>query len=236
MSNSKPSLAQFRQCEGTNCMFVTKGVSYPVGSIIAFVSSRIGLSPNQLSLISGLVATLGCIWAVAWLDSPILSGMVVLLTLHFSYAIDCADGVLARATGRTSSFGAVLDKVVDTYVSIVPMGILAFGGLSLASTSKQPWFFALFIVFLFARISISVTVWLKDAIRKIPRVGPTEPRARNWSRLIARTAGNFVDTPAFYSLLGLSWMVGGFWKLIAVYTPVLLVILVGYLFAAREEL
>ena len=88
---------------------------------IATALGRLGLTPNGLTVL-GFVGT--CAAAVAaGLQSWLLAGVLVLTFGIF----DMFDGALARATGRTSKFGAFLDSTLDrTGESLVLAGV-AFG-------------------------------------------------------------------------------------------------------------
>ena len=74
---------------------------------IARLFGRVGLTPNMLTLIGFAIALVGaCLAATqAWL----LGGLVV----AFGAIFDLFDGALARATNRTSTFGAFLDSTMD---------------------------------------------------------------------------------------------------------------------------
>ena len=88
--------------------------------VVAFLG-RIGLSPNSVTLLGLVVAgasayllSVGNLWA----------GGVVLLA---SGMFDFFDGALARASGRASSFGALLDSVVDRLSeTAVLLGLLLY--------------------------------------------------------------------------------------------------------------
>ncbi len=80
-----------------------------------------GLSPNVLT-VCGLLLALG----VAWILSTgqfFLGGFLVLL----SGAFDLLDGALARASGRSTRFGALLDSVFDRFSeAALFLGLLAY--------------------------------------------------------------------------------------------------------------
>ena len=87
---------------------------------VARVFARTGLSPNALTLIGFAVAVVGAILAAqqGWL----LAGLVV----AFGAVFDLFDGALARATGKTSKFGAFLDSTMDRAgEAVVYIGIAA---------------------------------------------------------------------------------------------------------------
>jgi Phosphatidylglycerophosphate synthase len=74
---------------------------------IARLFGRVGLTPNMLTLIGFGIAIVG-----AWLAATqawLLAGLVV----AFGAIFDLFDGALARATNRTSNFGAFLDSTMD---------------------------------------------------------------------------------------------------------------------------
>jgi len=71
--------------------------------------ARTGLNPNYLTIL-GLLLSL----VVAWVLSQghfFLGGFLVL----FSGAFDLLDGALARASGRVTKFGALLDSTFDRF-------------------------------------------------------------------------------------------------------------------------
>ncbi|HUP83108.1 MAG TPA: CDP-alcohol phosphatidyltransferase family protein [Candidatus Limnocylindria bacterium] len=94
---------------------------------IARVFGRVGLTPNALTVIGLLIAVIGAYFAAtqAWF----IAGLVV----AFGAIFDLFDGALARATGKTSNFGAFLDSSLDragegvVYIGIVVAAVL--GGL-----------------------------------------------------------------------------------------------------------
>lgn len=69
--------------------------------------ARTGLSPNMLSL-AGFAGNAAAAWLVIRGDL-VLAGIVYL----FFSAVDLLDGAVARATGRATPYGAVLDAVLD---------------------------------------------------------------------------------------------------------------------------
>ncbi len=92
-------------------------VELPVVSVLA----KLGISPNAITMagligagISAYIIATGNLWA---------GGIVMLV----AGVLDLFDGALARATGRASRFGALLDSVVDRLSEIVLLlGLLIF--------------------------------------------------------------------------------------------------------------
>ncbi len=96
---------------------LTSYVEEPVAAGLA----KIGVSPNAVTLF-GLVGA--GVSAYLFSIEFLWVGGVVLLAAG---AIDLFDGALARATGRVSKFGALLDSVVDRLSEItVLLGLLLF--------------------------------------------------------------------------------------------------------------
>jgi hypothetical protein len=99
-----------------------------LGIVVAHGARLLGLSPNAVTVVAGLIGLLGG----ALLASPrwALFG-VALLYLHG--VVDSADGQLARMTGRVSDIGRVLDGVagyvthIAVYCSIVAV-VIGRGG------------------------------------------------------------------------------------------------------------
>lgn len=99
---------------------------------------RIGVSPNQLSIL-GFLGNLAAATVIA-LGHPLWGGVLFLI---FSLC-DLWDGALARLSNRTSTFGAILDSVLDRLSEVA----IFFGLLILILSGKVYFAFALPILFL----------------------------------------------------------------------------------------
>lgn len=88
---------------------------------VAGFFGRLGFSPNALTLVGFGIAVVGAALAAAqlWL----IAGLVV----AFGAIFDLFDGALARATNKTSSFGAFLDSSFDRLGEAVVYGGIAIG-------------------------------------------------------------------------------------------------------------
>ncbi|MEU9143153.1 CDP-alcohol phosphatidyltransferase family protein [Streptomyces sp. NPDC048349] len=87
-------------------------VNRPTGRYLAAGSYALGLTPNQVTLISAAFS-LGAAAAVA-LSAPSWGlGIAVWAALAVGFAFDSADGQLARLRGGGSAAGEWLDHVVD---------------------------------------------------------------------------------------------------------------------------
>ena len=89
-------------------------VNRPLGRIFAAVAHQLGLTPNQVTSISALFTFIGiAVVALAPPSIPVAVGVTVALVL--GYALDAADGQLARLRGGGSLTGEWLDHVIDSF-------------------------------------------------------------------------------------------------------------------------
>lgn len=86
---------------------------------VAAVFVRTGLSPNALTVIGFGIAVIGAYFAAT--QSWLVAGVIV----AFGAVFDLFDGALARATGKTSRFGAFMDSTFDRMgEAVVYIGIV----------------------------------------------------------------------------------------------------------------
>lgn len=88
-------------------------VNRPTGRLFAAAAFRVGLTPNRVTAISGIVTFTGII-LIATLPPGTLAGIAIWLLLAVGYALDSADGQVARLRGGGSPSGEWLDHVVDS--------------------------------------------------------------------------------------------------------------------------
>jgi phosphatidylglycerophosphate synthase len=114
MAGFRWALGQLRTAQKS-----AKGVSYysrwinrPLGRLLAAGAYRAGLTPNAVTGISALVTGCGiALIALVPPSWPLAAGVAALLVLGF--ALDSADGQLARLRRAGSPAGEWLDHVVD---------------------------------------------------------------------------------------------------------------------------
>ncbi len=85
-----------------------------LGRYLAALAHQMGLQPNQVTAISA-VCTFAGIAAVMLAGPGPVAAVVIPALLVVGYALDSADGQLARLTGRGSSAGEWLDHTVDAF-------------------------------------------------------------------------------------------------------------------------
>jgi archaetidylinositol phosphate synthase len=101
---------------------------------VAEVCIRLGLTPNQISLLS-VIFGLAC--AVSFLGYQFLLGAVL---LFISALLDLVDGSVARKMHSQTNFGAVVDWVADKYVDCFALLGIGLSGLPIITrfTSLSP--------------------------------------------------------------------------------------------------
>ncbi|MCK9899966.1 CDP-alcohol phosphatidyltransferase family protein [Frankia sp. Cpl3] len=88
-------------------------VNRRLGRLLAAAAHPAGLTPNQVTAISGLFTFSGiAVLAAVRPSAPV--GLAVCLALVLGYALDSADGQLARLRGGGTPVGEWLDHVVDS--------------------------------------------------------------------------------------------------------------------------
>ena len=98
-----------------------RSLALRVNRLPAELLAKTGLSPNVLTA-SGLMLAVGVAWVLST-GRFFLGGFLVLL----AGAFDLLDGALARASGRSTRFGALLDSTFDRFSeAALFLGLLAY--------------------------------------------------------------------------------------------------------------
>jgi phosphatidylglycerophosphate synthase len=85
------------------------------GGYLAFLFHGLRATPDMVTALGGVCGVVGVtlLGTARQISDVVIAGALLLL----AYSLDCADGHLARATGRTSARGAWLDVTVDAIVT-----------------------------------------------------------------------------------------------------------------------
>ena len=94
----------------------------------------LGVTANAITTLSLLIS---CLAAIAYAMRFPLFGALGVIGSGF---VDMLDGAVARATGKTTRFGAVYDHVLDRYAEFVILIGIGFGGF-------VEWYLILFCLF-----------------------------------------------------------------------------------------
>jgi phosphatidylglycerophosphate synthase len=87
-------------------------INRPLGRVFAAAAYQLGLTPNQVTYISGAMTFTGIV-VLATVPTVWWSGLLVGALLVLGYALDAADGQLARLRGGGSRTGEWLDHMLD---------------------------------------------------------------------------------------------------------------------------
>jgi len=108
-----------RQARGGGFLY-TEMVSDRLGTAVAAVGMRLGVHPTYLTLVNLILGIGGSVAVIAGRSAdrvtPLVAAGAVLWQV--AYIFDCADGQLARATGKTSIYGGSVDVFADVAVQI----------------------------------------------------------------------------------------------------------------------
>jgi phosphatidylglycerophosphate synthase len=88
------------------------------------VCLRLGLSPDQVTLLGALTGAIGVALLLPPLGPWSIAGVVL---LQIGYILDFSDGQVARITGRTSNAGAYLDWLTHFYVPVAAVLAMSAG-------------------------------------------------------------------------------------------------------------
>ena len=88
-------------------------VNRPLGRVLAAASYRAGLLPDQVTYLSAVCSAVGIV-ALALLPPSWPLALAVSAALVLGYALDAADGQLARLRGGGSPVGEWLDHMIDS--------------------------------------------------------------------------------------------------------------------------
>ena len=157
-------------------------VNRPAGRVMAALAALVGASPNQLTLL-GAVFTFPALAAVALVRPGPVMAVCVCVALALGFALDAADGQLARSQCSASASGEWLDHVLDCF-KIVTLHLVVLVAFYRFFVLPHPAFLLAPMVFQLAAVVIFFAGILTQKLK--------EPTA-------AKTGGGL--SPALASLL-----------------------------------
>jgi phosphatidylglycerophosphate synthase len=145
-------------------------VNRRLGRVLAAACHVLGLTPNQVTLVSATCTTVALALLVA-LPAGTGVGIAVAVLLALGYAFDSADGQVARLRGGGSPAGEWLDHVVDSFKEpAVHLAVLV---------AWYRWFDLpdhrlLLAPVLFSLLATGAffATWITDVLRRTHAVGP----------------------------------------------------------------
>jgi hypothetical protein len=107
----------YRKTRKTPDLFWNAFVCRPIAAVVVDLLKGTRVTPNQITLMSYLVALVAAVLLVFWHG---YLGLVVSICIYqLSYVFDCADGMLARWRGIQSTPGHLLDFLMDELKAFV---------------------------------------------------------------------------------------------------------------------
>jgi len=208
-----PTVADFYATNRGGGLF-SEAVSQRIGARIALWAYRRRLAPTVLTVTN---LGLGCLvsFAVIAAAEPVADGRVwawpigvlALVGWQIAYALDCADGQLARVTGQASTAGARMDVLCDVASQIALVAALA--ATAEAQVSATPaWLLAAF-----------AGTWMVNLVTSVMQSGPQAASMVTSRSLPVRVVKLIRDYGAIVALAAVVltvapqwtiWLVGGF--------------------------
>ncbi|MEV0153539.1 CDP-alcohol phosphatidyltransferase family protein [Micromonospora sp. NPDC050686] len=180
VAEARPTVADFYRVNRGGGLF-SESVSQWLGAVFALVAQRLGLRPTALTvtnLVLGLAASVTVValaGRVAAGDVPAwVVGLLALVGWQVAYALDCADGQLARVTGTGSAAGARVDVLCD-----VAAQIALVAALSATAVAQHPgtpsWLVATF-----------AGTWMVNLVTSVMQAGPNAASMVTSTSLLVR--------------------------------------------------
>jgi phosphatidylglycerophosphate synthase len=113
----------YRQTRKAKDRFWDLYVCRPIAAVVVYALKDTRVTPNQITLVSLLVALGAAAILLGWSG---YAGLVCgILVLEGAYVLDCADGMLARLRGTASPAGHLLDFLMDELKAFALVGVVA---------------------------------------------------------------------------------------------------------------
>lgn len=190
-------------------------VNRRLGRILAAAAHTVGLSPNQVTGLSAVFTFIGIV-VLAVFRQTVWTSLIVAMALVVGYALDAADGQLARLQGGGTVAGEWLDHAVDalkiaTIHSAVLINWFQFHYMTPPVDGRSLPGSMLLVPLVFqmvASVQFFVII-LNDQIRRARR-GSNEMILQGDGR--SSFAYSIAVVPTDYGLLCLSFLIG-FWTI-----------------------
>jgi phosphatidylglycerophosphate synthase len=212
----RPTAADFYATNRGGGLF-SEALSQRLGARIALAGHRAGATPTALTvanLVLGLATSVTVIALAGRVADGAVPGWAVglpaLIGWQVAYGFDCADGQLARVTGRTSPSGARLDILCDVAAQIALVTALA--ATAAAQRPGTPaWLLAAF-----------AGTWMVNLVTSVLQSGPQATSMVPSRSLPVRLVKLVRDYGAVIALAGLVLTLAPAWTgwLVAAFTVV----------------
>ncbi|WP_446217484.1 CDP-alcohol phosphatidyltransferase family protein [Micromonospora sp. IBHARD004] len=194
---SRPTVADFHRVNRGGGLF-SESISQWLGAVFALAAQRLGLRPTALSIANLLLGLAASATVVALADRVAAGsvpawvvGLVALVGWQVAYALDCADGQLARVTGQGSAAGARVDVLCDVAAQIAL--VTALSATAVAQRPSTPtWLIAVF-----------AGTWMVNLVTSVMQAGPNAASMVTSTSLPVRLVKLVRDYGAVIFLTGL---------------------------------
>lgn len=148
---------------------VNRWATSHAAALIAYISARLGLTPNQVTLLSFVCGMLGFLLAFGLpVSRPEISIAVIVIFAELTFILDCADGLLARVTDSATPYGNFIDHTLDiASQSCALSAVFVFAyraGLSLQDPELANAALVVGFLFLVARITRHTAIHLSASL------------------------------------------------------------------------
>lgn len=193
---ARPGFGDFYRVNRGGGLF-SEAVSQRLGAAIALAAHRLGLSPTTLTVANVLLGLAISSVVVAAAERtgagapPWTIGLLALVGWQVAYGLDCADGQLARVTGRTSAAGARVDVLCDVAAQIGLVTALSAVAVAVRPTTPV-WLVAAF-----------AGTWMVSLVTSVLQQGPAAASMVPSRSLPVRVVKLIRDPGALFFVAGL---------------------------------
>lgn len=161
----------------------SRHINRPLGRVLAAAAFRAGLTPNRVTLLSALVSY-AALAAVALLPPSWALAAGVYAGLVLGFALDSADGQLARLRRESSAVGEWLDHVVDAAKITALHAVVLITFYRHFDLPHDGWLL-LPLLFQLAAVVIFFGGLLREKLKPAPKPAPGAPAPPPPSRVRA---------------------------------------------------
>jgi phosphatidylglycerophosphate synthase len=187
--NPKPGFEQFWSSRGEGYeTAVNRWATSHAAAVVAYASARLGLTPNQVTLMSFICGVAGFLLALGLpAERPAISIVVIVIFAEVTFILDCADGLLARVTNRATPCGSLLDHTLDIASQSCALGaIFVFAyraGVSLQNPELANAALVTGFFFLVARATRHAAIHLMGPLLGLPTT-TQRSKSRTFNKLL----------------------------------------------------
>ena len=173
----------------------SRWINRPLGRVFAAGAATLGIGPNTVTLLSAVTTAAGLVLLVV-APVSLATGVGVAALFVLGFALDSADGQVARLTGSSSPAGEWLDHVVDAGKMVAVHAAVL---IALWRDEVAPGWLALSLGYQF------VSVVFFAALTLFPLLRRGEPAAAGSPSTVRSVA----LLPADYGILALAFVLWG---------------------------